>query len=108
MQITRSPRAVAAPKRPQESWCGARMDEGGTTERGGAQGRCDFCGLTLPLPRWNCRTCDQCTAGGAPDQSAMPWSEYRHAVRRRLRAVGRLAPLAGAAAQLEAQARVSA
>jgi len=48
--------------------------------------RFDFCGALLSCPRWNCRTCPRCAVRGAPDQSAMPWSDYRNGARRYLRA----------------------
>jgi hypothetical protein len=68
------------------------------------QVRCDFCGGFFNAPHRNCRTCSSCAAMGAPDQSVMPWAAYRVAVRRHLPAAGKLTPLAGTAARLEAGA----
>ena len=62
-----------------------------------SQAHCDFCGRTFHPVKWDQRTCVACAVKGAPDQSAMPWSEYFRRLMAYMRERGRRAPLTGAA-----------
>ena len=62
-----------------------------------AMSYCDFCTRQFKPLAWNERTCFSCEQSGAPNQSKLDWSVYQRALAKFLRAIGRRAPLSGAA-----------
>ena len=49
---------------------------------------CDFHPGQFKPDRWNQRTCPDCAATGAPDQSLLTWGQYQDALKGRQRARG--------------------